>query len=119
MIHINSDLPESHERPHADSANDKGVYIVACEQIDRHHAAALNVPLIFDGGNIFYFAVLNINKGKYIAMTKMSGAGCIHRGPLLPLRLCGPAHWRNSGGSSEASRVSATFRIQNCTAVGI
>jgi hypothetical protein len=72
VIDINARLPESHEWPHADAANNQGIHTLLCQNVDRDHTSSLYVALVLDRGDLFNFSVFNIYQGEHVAMTKMS-----------------------------------------------
>ena len=90
MVDIDACLTESHERPHADTAHDQGVDSVFRQQIHRHHAAALDVGLIVDGGDLFDASVFHVHQGKCVTMAKMTG----------PLAVEASRFYRRNGDSS-------------------
>jgi hypothetical protein len=72
VVYIDPDLPESHEGPHADAADHQGADPVFGKQVDRDHAAALDVFLVLKDGYFFDLAVFHVNQGEHVAMAEMS-----------------------------------------------
>jgi hypothetical protein len=75
MIYINAHLAKAHEGPHADTADDQGVYPVIGQKVYGHHATALGMFLVGNGGYRFNFSVFNIHKGEYVTMSEMACTG--------------------------------------------
>jgi hypothetical protein len=72
MIYLNTDLLESHERPHADAADYQGIDPGFSQKIDRHHAATLDMFLVGENGNLFDLSVFDIKTGEDITVTEVS-----------------------------------------------
>ena len=72
MINIDANLFESHQRPHANTAHHKHVHIVTRQQVYRHHTPALDMLLVLQGCDFFYFPVFNIDECKNVTVTEMT-----------------------------------------------
>ena len=71
VIDIYANLPESHERPHADSSNYQDICSILLEQINRRLTSALLVRRIMHHGNVANFSVLDMYQRKDIAMPEV------------------------------------------------
>ena len=77
VIDIYPHLFKAHERPHADAADHQALHLMGSEQLDRHHAPALDMLLIGDNRNLFDLPILEIHQGENISMPKMPCAQAV------------------------------------------
>ena len=73
VIDVYTGLPKSHERPHADSADDQGVCLILMEQIDGGLASSLSVRGVFEDGHVANLAVFHLYQRENVTMPEVPG----------------------------------------------
>jgi hypothetical protein len=74
VVDLDAHLPEAHERPHADAADDQGIDLVSRQQLHWDHATTLDMRDIGYRTDLFDLSVFDIDESKDIAVTEMTGA---------------------------------------------
>jgi hypothetical protein len=72
IIYGNAHVIKANQRAHADAADDKRSYLVACQQVNRNQAAAFAVSYIIYDAHLGDLAIDYIDESEAGAMAKVA-----------------------------------------------